>query len=242
MNMKKKLKITAYSKEYYEGRKKRGSKHPINIYIRDLVLYHTSNHGRGRLLEIGCAKGEFLKVIRNDFREVIGIDVSEYAIDVSKQALGKEVTFQWNIETGIDAPFFKNIFDVVVSVATFEHFHRPDKVLKYTKSLLTNNGYFFLLVPNPNSLKLKMARLFDRKNKYYFFDDPTHYSFFSRSTWEKVLEKSGFRILHSLGRPFIFPKTKFLLNLYNHGYYNTGILYETGPEMVFICEKLKPQK
>lgn len=235
MNTKEKSNINFYSKEYYEGSKKRGSKHPLNSYMRDLVLHHTTNHRR--LLEIGCAKGEFIKVIRKDFHEIVGIDVSNYAIDVSKNVLPNGITFQWNIERGIDAPFFEEPFDVIVSIATFEHLHRPNEALKYVKNLLASDGLFFLLVPNPNSFKLKLARLFDKNNKYYFFDDPTHFSFFSRSAWEKMLEIAGFKILHSLGRPFIFPKYKFLLPIYNHNYYNTGIFYKSGPEMVFICEK-----
>ena len=95
-----------YSRSYFEGWKKRGNRNVANIYFRNFVLQQVES--RNKLLEIGCAKGEFLKLIEKEFYEVIGLDVSQYAINKSKSRLRKAKTFTWDIEKGINTHFNGN--------------------------------------------------------------------------------------------------------------------------------------
>ena len=223
-----------YKEKYYEGIKKRGGKNIANIYFRNFILKHTPI--RNRLLEIGCAKGEFLRLVEDKFLEVIALDISQYSVEKSKNVLKKAITFQHDIERGINSPFLRKPFDIIVSMHTFEHLYKPHVVLGYIRSLLAESGIFFMLVPNPKALKLRLIKIFDKKNRFNIFDDPTHYSFHDRATWTKLLNQAGFYV-ESYGRPFFYLKRKFLIPLYGDSYYNTGSLCETGPELVFVCRK-----
>jgi len=223
-----------YNEQYFEGKTKRGNKNVANILFRNFVLKHTNS--RNRLLEIGSAKGEFLKLVEEDFAEVVGIDISQYAINKSKCALKKAKTFLWDIEKGLDAPFIESSFDVIVSMHTFEHFHKPCQVLHNVRSLLLEHGTLFILVPNPKALKLRVAKIFDGKNRFHVLHDPTHYSFHDRNTWTNLIRQAGFNV-QFYGRPFYYLKKKFLMPLYGDSYYENKFLHETGPELVFVCRK-----
>lgn len=223
-----------YDQSYFEGATKRGGRNIANDFFRKFLLMHCER--RGSLLEIGCAKGEFLNVLEDDFQTLVGIDISDYAISKSRERANKARTYTWDIENGETLPFPTMLFDVITSMHTFEHFHAPQKVLQTLRPLLQDDGALIILVPNPNALKLKLVRLIDPKNRYYIFDDKTHYSMHDRATWTRLIAGQGFDVT-SYGRPFYYLKRPWLERFYGDHYYNQGPQCETGPELVFVCRK-----
>lgn len=223
-----------YDQQYFEGATKRGGRNIANDFFRKFLLNHCP--GRQSLLEIGCAKGEFLNLLEADFRILVGIDISEYAIEKSRGRLKKAKTYKWDMESGSAMPFDAEPFDVICSMHTFEHFYSPKLVLRTLTPLLKSDGVLIILVPNPNALKLKLVRLIDPKNRYYIFDDETHYSMHDRNTWSRIINEAGFNV-KSYGRPFYYLKKSWLDSFYGDNYYNQGRFCETGPELVFVCRK-----
>lgn len=148
----------------------------------------------------------------------------------------KALTYLWDIENNNEPPFNAGPFDVISSMHTFEHFHSPQKVLQNLRSLLKPDGVMVILVPNPQAMKLKLVRLFDKKNRFYIFDDKTHYSMHDRKTWTRLLSDSGFNVT-SYGRPFFYLKHQWFVSFYGDRYYHQGFACETGPELVFVCRK-----
>ena len=92
---------------------------------RDLILQHaTSNHKT--LLDIGCAFGHFLEILKDDF-EINGMDISEHAIKVARSRLKCELK-KCDIEKeGI--PFNKK-FDIISMLSVLEHLSEPKKALE----------------------------------------------------------------------------------------------------------------
>jgi protein-L-isoaspartate(D-aspartate) O-methyltransferase len=77
-----------------------------------------------KILDIGCGKGfllyDFTKVIPGV--EITGIDISEYAIENSKQ----EIKHQLQVGKATDLPFDDSSFDLVFSLNTFHNLHCYD--------------------------------------------------------------------------------------------------------------------
>lgn len=221
-----------YTAEYFEGRIRRGGENIANEFFREFLLRQSP--ARGSLLEIGCAKGEFLKLVEPDFDRLVGVDVSEYAIAKSRDHLRKARTYVWDAESGNTAPFLSDPFEVIASMHTFEHFRNPAAVLRALRPLLAPHGVMVILVPNPRAWKLRLARAvgLDRPGSILF--DPTHHSFHDRATWAGILHAAGFDVRWA-GRPFFYLKKRWLKRLYRDRYYGTGRASETGPELVFVC-------
>jgi len=223
----------AYSQEYYEGKQPRGVLSLSNKALIRLILRYCNN--RPSLLEIGCAKGAFLAALEPFFDELVGIDVSDYAISQSYEHLAKAKTYQCNVESEEElAGVIKGrTFDVIVSLHTFEHLENPGGVLRTCLKLLKNDGYFFLVIPNPKLWLGKVYALFGRKESCAVFEK-THESVLTRKGWEDLLRQAGFR-WEFRGRPFFVIKNRFLDKLYP--FYYSSFLRETGFELLFICRK-----
>ncbi len=76
-----------YDKDYFDGKKsffyKFGYKDLPEFWKRRLeVILKYKN--KGKLLDVGCAFGFFLKYLRKKFK-IYGFDISDYAIDVAKK-------------------------------------------------------------------------------------------------------------------------------------------------------------
>ena len=77
-----------------------------------------------RILDIGCGKGyllyDFIKVLPN--AEVYGLDISDYAIDNSKD----EVRDRLVLGNATELPWPSDYFDLVVSITTLHNLHAYD--------------------------------------------------------------------------------------------------------------------
>ncbi len=81
----------------------------------------------------------------------------------------------------------KEKFDFVYSCHTMEHYKNPNHYLSSIKSLLSNNGYFFLDVPNT------LDFIFTPSLDDFFYDK--HLIYFEPETLKEILEKNGFSII-----------------------------------------------
>ena|SRR3989344_1087590 len=224
-----------YNKEYFDGGIKRGGISLVNEYFADFLLKNSKN--RKRILEIGCAKGNFIRIIEPYFENIVGIDISKFAVEESKKIVSKAKIFLIDIEK--EEKKFLNVigeekFDVIVGMHTFEHLKNPSKVIKICKEILNNEGVLLILVPNPKSLVIQIFSLLGLKQKMGVYKDKTHFSFLDRRNWEVLLKKEGLSV-DFYGRPFFYIKKTFLKRFYRN--YYKKFLGETGPELIFVCKK-----
>ena len=109
---------------------------------------------RGRVLEIGCGAGRFLRAIQLDRPELelVGADVSRNALGTLSQT-SPEVETRWVEDASLPAE--DGEFDAVLAMDVLEHVADPDQMLAEIRRVLTPGGIFHLHVPceaDPRSL------------------------------------------------------------------------------------------
>lgn len=166
----------------------------------------------GRLLDVGCGRGNFLAIARDHGFDVHGIDISERAVAYAR----KQFSLSVDVATLDDLAKTENRFDVITLWHVLEHFVDPFKHLQQVRSLLNKGGICVIEVPNLNSLKFRIAR-----DKWHGGNHPLyHRTFFSTGTLSSALVKTGFSEVHRWrltyrvpGRRGIYESCKAALNL-----------------------------
>ena len=136
----------------------------------------------GRLIEVGCAYGFFLKAARASF-DVVGLDVNEAAI-AAAQALGVRAIFGDFRTYAPEAPA-----DVVCMWDTIEHLLEPRQYLDRARDVLTKGGHLFLTTGDIGS---PIARM--RGAHWRMIHPPSHVNYFSRDTMTRLLDRAGFEV------------------------------------------------
>ncbi len=154
--------------------------------IRDLENLRQEQEP-GRLLDIGCATGFFLEAARDRGWQVHGIEVSPYAGQIAREALGEEAI---HIGTTDGAPWPDGTFDLVTLWACIEHVPNPRHVLDQAIGWLRPGG---LLVVNTGDWHSLGSRL--TGSRWRLMTPPQHLYFFSRRFMRQWLEQKGLEIL-----------------------------------------------
>jgi len=159
---------SAYTKEYYNGSIYKD--YAEKIYERRLgyvsfLSYFQSRTGikKGKLLEIGCATGDFLDAARFIGYETIGIVLSEWA---ANEALKKGHNVKNCDVDNIDSSEIKDMtFDSVFLWDVFEHLAYPNKALGKIVKILRKGGVITLNTLNISSPTVKYL---NEKWSHYF--------------------------------------------------------------------------
>lgn len=141
----------------------------------------------GRLLEVGCGTGHFLKEAADSGNwQVVGIEPSPSAAAFVSGQLGLQV-HQGRFS---EIPLPPESFDAIVFWCVLEHLDCPVDDLRYAHSLLKKNGWLFASIPNFESLE---TRIF---GQYWAgWDLPRHLYVFPRPSLYRIMSKIGFRVI-----------------------------------------------
>src|SRR3989344_3108313 len=175
-----------YDKNYFETAFYKEAKNSQRNRNRLREILKHKN--RGKLLEIGCGKGEFLKLAMEHF-DVEGMDISEYAFSYLKGILGKRIC-KANIE---NADLNPGKYDVIAVFNLLEHLKDPRKVIKKLHKGLKKGGIVIGSVPNNFGLIGKMA------TSVMNFVDRTHCSVHPPGYWHSAFEEAGFKKIYFFG-------------------------------------------
>jgi len=175
----------------------------IARYRLDELLVHLPP--RGRVLEIGCGAGRFLRALRlvRPGLALVGADVSRSALaTLSKAAPDIETRL---VETSC-LPASNGEFDAVLALDVLEHVDDPAHTLAEIRRVLAPGGVFHLHVPceaDPRSVwRWLPGQAGEHALKRRFGG---HIQSFRRGEMLRTLEASGFEImrvrnsLHALG-------------------------------------------
>lgn len=146
----------------------------------------TSIKGGGKLLDIGCATGNFMRAMKSSPGwELFGVEINKHAAEIARQEFSLNV-IHGELE---QANFPQDYFDVITLWDVLEHLPDPQSTLSEIYRVLKKDGALILRIPNGNSWD---ARLFGR---YWFgLDAPRHYYIFNQKTITKLLDLSGFQV------------------------------------------------
>lgn len=100
---------------------------------------------KGRLLDVGCGTGSFVRELKKyvDRVETFGVDISK---------LGKpDKILKFKLVKNNRIDYKNNYFDYVFIIDTLEHVLFPEELLKESIRVLKPNGYLFIRTPNHDS-------------------------------------------------------------------------------------------
>ncbi len=136
-----------------------------------------------KLIEIGCGKGEFLK-IWNDFDiRAIGIEYDKELVNVARSE-GLEVYKAYADDADTELP--EAMFDAFVQFNFLEHQPDPNGMLQCIYNNLVDNGVGLVTVPS-----LEYILKYD--GYYELIRD--HLAYYSEGTLRFLFEKNGFEVV-----------------------------------------------
>jgi cyclopropane fatty-acyl-phospholipid synthase-like methyltransferase len=136
-----------------------------------------SRNGRRKILDVGCANGDFPRFMAARGWEVEGVEIS--------QSSDRIQDFRVHTQEFQDIPVTEPTYDAVTAWAVLEHVHDPMAQFRKASRVIKKGGLFVFLVQNFESVA----------SRYLFCEDvPRHLYFFTRETVRQYLKKTGFRL------------------------------------------------
>ncbi|MBK9449704.1 MAG: class I SAM-dependent methyltransferase [Bacteroidetes bacterium] len=139
----------------------------------------------GHMLDMGCGRGDFLKVAHNHGYTVQGSDLS------TADGPHKDIPiFQGFLK---DANFHAEEFDIIVTRNTLEHIFDPNEDLRELNRILKPGGLLYVKVPHVKYEEgWRCKAFFGFKS---LFTPPVHLNHFSTSTLSGILNRNGFEVI-----------------------------------------------
>lgn len=142
---------------------------------------------KGKILDIGCGRGDFLIYMQSRGWETYGIEISEVVWRYAREVQGLNVFYGELLQANFPA----NYFDAVRLWHVLEHVRNPKEILQEANRILKREGLLIISVPNIGSLEAKIF-----KEKWYALDLPRHLYHFSIKTLKDILEKTKFQPIY----------------------------------------------
>jgi 2-polyprenyl-3-methyl-5-hydroxy-6-metoxy-1,4-benzoquinol methylase len=140
--------------------------------------------GPGRILDVGCGRGDLLDLFAERGWEVLGTQLSRTAAEAARRSRGVDVLLGELPELAIDGRF-----DVVTFFHVLEHLDRPGEYLRRAYELLQPQGLLVIEVPNCAGVGFRLL-----ERRHFCFDYPNHLLHFTPQSLERLLARSGFRV------------------------------------------------
>lgn len=143
----------------------------------------------GRMLDVGCYTGVFMKVARENGWEVDGLELSRWAAAKAREG-GWGNVYEVSLDR-VETPGDDELYDAVTLWDVIEHLTEPADVLREAGRLLKPGGVLAVSTHMVDSWAVRFLG-----TKYPFFMD-MHLVHFSRGTMRRMLDECGFEWLGS---------------------------------------------
>lgn len=169
-----------------------------------LDYFHSTNHvifkligDEKKILDVGCGTGRLLEELKQKKGcYVVGIEADKEKADVAKMRCDSVIIE--DVEELKENIFDVKYFDVIVFEDTLEHLKNPQIVLEKFRRYLKDDGYVLISIPNIANWTIRLKLL---TGKWGYKDlgilDKTHLKFFTLKTAKRMVEDSGFKIIHT---------------------------------------------
>jgi ubiquinone/menaquinone biosynthesis C-methylase UbiE len=157
---------------------------PLTSYPQKLVNYLIEKYelkAGDNLLELGPARGDFIKEFYKKKLNIYGVDISDYAKEYCPEIKFKNADLEKE-----NIPFDDNFFDVVYTKSFVEHFYYPEKIFSEIFRVLKPGGKIITLTPH-------------WKYMYkYFYEDYSHRTPFTIESLDYIQKTCGFSNIQTL--------------------------------------------
>jgi SAM-dependent methyltransferase len=157
------------------------------------ILMKHRREKTGRLLDIGCSAGFFMKIARENGWDTIGLEISEDRAQLAREHFGLDVFDKdlLNVELKLYS------FDVITMWDVLEHLANPIEHLKKAKKLLKPGGTLVIETPNVDGLFPRFSYSVSKLTGVWPHPSPPYHLFqFSKVTITSILRKIGFKNLY----------------------------------------------
>jgi len=141
---------------------------------------------KGRLLDVGCANGQFLATMRDLGWEVVGVEPDRQAAEMAREHLKLKV-YKGVLE---EAGFSNDSFDAITMNHVIEHVWEPIGTLRECHRVLKPAGRLVVVTPNIESLG---HRLFTEA--WLGIDPPRHLYVFSPRSLRACAEQADLTVI-----------------------------------------------
>jgi len=179
----------AYDATYYRPWEDQ-ARSRARIWQRRIHRVETLRFQPGRLLDVGCGTGDFLRVARTRGWDVSGTEISPYAVRAAR-ADGFLVVEGEVWETRLPS----EAFDVVTCWHVIEHASDPRRVIGEIHRVLRPGGWLVLATPNLEDHLFRAAYVLARGRRPPLFEPDErelHLFHFSAWTLRALVESVGF--------------------------------------------------
>ena len=175
----------AYHAEVDEAERRR-------YFARRLGQIEAAAPRRGRILDVGCSRGIFLEVARDEGWDAVGVELNRHSVELARER-GLDVRHGGLASQG----FPDGSFDVVTLFDLIEHTAEPKAALAACHRVLRPDGLLVVTTPDIGGLVPRVTYgLFARTLGAW--DHPTppgHLVQFSRRTLQQMLAQSDFKVV-----------------------------------------------
>jgi ubiquinone/menaquinone biosynthesis C-methylase UbiE len=139
----------------------------------------------GKMLDLGCGTGWFMRTMRDQGWEAHGVEINESAAALGRKTAGLSI-FSGTLK---QANFPSGSFDYIRSNHSFEHISCPGETLDEIHRVLKPDGKIMIGVPNVSSPNARFFRQY-----WWYLGAPVHTFTYSVDTLSRLLRKHRFAI------------------------------------------------
>ena len=178
---------------------------------------HDGVRSTNRLLDVGCATGEFLLAARARGWQVYGVESSPIGAATARRVPGSEI----HAGTLDTADYPNGYFDVVTMWDVIEHLQSPRRYLQRIAEILRPGGLLSITTPNIRSLSFRLLGV-----NWSEIGPNDHLYYFTPRTIARLLDECGFSVytMHTMAveppvwrqwlkHRSLYPVAPFLRNL-----------------------------
>jgi 2-polyprenyl-3-methyl-5-hydroxy-6-metoxy-1,4-benzoquinol methylase len=196
----------------------------FNRWYNDLKPFLKSS--KGKALDVGCASGLFLEILKKDSWEVKGIELDPAMIKkLKEQGIDHYSSKLESFET-------TEKFDLITLFDVIEHIPYPALAFDKLQDLLAPGGIIAIITPDYNSTQRK---LFGKR--WFQFKPMEHIHYFTPETLSRKAKESGLLVKRFI-KVGQYADTGFILNRLEK--YNYPVLNKTAALLTPLLKRIKP--
>jgi 2-polyprenyl-3-methyl-5-hydroxy-6-metoxy-1,4-benzoquinol methylase len=147
----------------------------------------------GKILDVGCGRGEFLTKLKETGFDVYGVEPSISIASIIREQLKIPVAVSMYEES----LFLPNSFDVITFIQVLEHLENPMETLAVAYKHLKVNGLLVINVPSFNNPRILAYRVVRWKELVLRDFIPSHCYYYTRTTLSKLVANVGFNVIRA---------------------------------------------